>query len=172
MKYSEIERNAFNTQFQKLIDMQKEFDSQFEKMQHLFNLALDSTKYKEKISNLNEKNGQLHYENKRLKETLKSIKKATSLDEVFELINEVLPEEKHPANQIVYSKGYEMVKENDVVQVIDGYRDGDTGRIIWVDEENLVCKVIFDDNFEVYGYDVNSVEKIEEKYLKNNKVSD
>lgn len=49
-----------------------------------------------------------------------------------------------------------MIELNERVEIIEGYRKGELALVIWVDEENLVCKVMFDDD-EIYGYDVNDL---------------
>lgn len=45
------------------------------------------------------------------------------------------------------------------VLITRGYRTDDIGIVFWVDVENLVCKVIFD-NGEVYGYDLNDIARL------------
>lgn len=58
-----------------------------------------------------------------------------------------------------------MIKLNDKVKIKEGIREGETAEVIYLDEDNSLCKVMFQDG-EFYGYDINSVEKNEKYSLK------
>lgn len=53
-----------------------------------------------------------------------------------------------------------MIKVDERVEIVQGYRKGDPAHVIWVDSENLVCKVMFDDD-EIYGYDVHDMKNVQ-----------
>jgi len=53
------------------------------------------------------------------------------------------------------------ILKDKIVRVMVGYRQGDVGKVFWEDEDNLVCKVMFLKDDEIYGYDVNDLRVIE-----------
>lgn len=45
------------------------------------------------------------------------------------------------------------------IEITQGYRTGELGVVYWIDEENGVCKVQFDD-YEFHGYDTSDIRSV------------
>ncbi|MBM7598139.1 hypothetical protein JOC34_000496 [Virgibacillus halotolerans] len=52
-----------------------------------------------------------------------------------------------------------MIELNERVEITQGYRTGDLAMVIYVDNDNNLCKVEFDD-YEFYGYDISDIRSV------------